>query len=234
MCAAGRWLMPCWHPIHTTVSLGWPICARLRRSRCMADRERTLPMTDPWFRQIVVSQGTFWSCWSWRSKSAASTHRCNCSPQGTRRKTLDDKPVACPHLDARASAPAPDPLFAQVFKRHTAKVDYDTAHAVAPDTLAITGRGGGPTGEFGATVQAQQVQELRRICWESARWRYPLRAPCWRSAPEPRGAGADRQHRDGISIMSPMARLADAIGQFDRDNAPAPDSSAFQNCRQAL
>lgn len=210
-----------------------PWLADLREAQAITlyvDRERTLPMTDPWFRQIVVSQGTFLELLVMALKERGIDPQVQLFPQGEPgEKTLDDKPVARLTWTPGASAPAPDPLFAQVFKRHTAKVDYDTAHAVAPDTLAQLGAVVGPQVKFGATVQAQQVQELRRICWESAKVEISTPRTMLESLRLSRvGPAQIAQHRDGISIMSPMARLADAIGQFDRDNAPAPDSSAFK------
>ena len=40
------------------------------------------------------------------------------------------------------------------------------------------------------------------------------------------GASEIAQHRDGISLTSPMVAALERLGLFDRSQAPAPDSSA--------
>ena len=77
-CAAGPSAMPSSRPTRTTASRGWSTCARPDAITLYVDRERLLPETDPWFRQIVVSQGTF---------IEALVHRA--APARARRRSVD-------------------------------------------------------------------------------------------------------------------------------------------------
>ena len=114
------------------------------------DRTRLLPMTDPWFRQIVVSQGTFLKSLVLALRERGLRPEVQLFPQGEfKPRGVDDRPVArvsWAGTSAPAAALAPpalqsppmpgkDPLFAQLLLRHTAKVDYDTTRTVAPATL---------------------------------------------------------------------------------------------------
>src|SRR5918993_1036874 len=57
---------------------------------------------------------------------------------------------------------AADPLFAQILRRHTAKVDYDTSRPVAPATLeSLRGALVDPAVLYGATVDPARRDALR-------------------------------------------------------------------------
>ncbi len=203
------------------------------------DRERLLPMTDPWFRQIVVSQGTFIESLVIALNERGIDPRVTLFPQGEfAPRTIDDRPVAriqwaassatLPHPNARK-----DPLFAQLLRRHTAKVDYDTTRPVAASALAALH--GALTGSadlgvaFGGTLEPARVEPLRSLCWESARVELLTPRTVMESVKLTRVGPAEiAQHRDGISINSPMPRLFDALGLFDRSSAPAEGSAAYK------
>ena len=100
------------------------------------DRERMLPMTDPWFRQIIVSQGTFLESLVIALRERGVEPTVQLFAQGEfKPREVDARPVAQISW-ASAAAVKKDPLFAQLLKRHTAKVDYDTTQAVAAQTVS--------------------------------------------------------------------------------------------------
>ena len=195
------------------------------------DRERLLPMTDPWFRQIMVSQGTFIEALVLALQARGMAARVQLFPQGTfSPRAVDDRPVArITWAPAEVSAP-PDPLFTHLLHRHTAKVDYDTARPVLPQALqelqsALTD----PQVRLGGTIETARVQALRTLCEESAR--VELRTPrtVMESVRLTRvGPGEITRHRDGISVNGWLPRVADALGAFDRSNPPAEGSTAFR------
>ena len=227
------------------------------------DRERMLPMTDPWFRQIVVSQGTFLESLVLALRERGLRPEVQLFPQGEfKPREVDDRPVARvswvgnPVASvAPASAPASpgkespqmpgkDPLFAQLLLRHTAKVDYDITRAVAPATLdalrsALT-RGGvdadasGMYGrvdgvKFGGTVDADKLEPLRTLCWESARTELLTPRTLMESVRLTRvGPGEIAQYRDGISVNGWLPRMASSVGAFDRTGPPAQGSTAYK------
>ena len=196
-----------------------------------ADRARTLPMTDPWFRQIIVSQGTFLELLVMALKQRGVDPQVQLFPQGEPgEKTLDDRPVARVSWTPGAPAPAKDPLFAQILKRHTAKVPYDTTRPVDPAHIealkaavpAITGL------TFGATLEPGRVAALRTLCVESAKVEIGTPRTVLESLQLMRVGPAEiAQHRDGISSMSPMIRTLSAVGMFDRNAAPAVGSTGY-------
>ena len=195
------------------------------------DRERLLPMTDPWFRQIVVSQGTFIESLVIALKQRGIDAQVTLFPQGEfAARQLDDRPVARIHWTSGAPAPAPDPLFAQLLRRHTAKVDYDTTRPVAYATLAKLEPALGDNGvRYGATADAARVDALRTLCWDSARAELLTERTVMESIKLTRvGPDEIARHRDGISVNGLLPRAAAMLGAFDRSRPPAGGSSAYK------
>ena len=195
------------------------------------DRERLLPMTDPWFRQIVVSQGTFIESLVIALKQRGIDAQVTLFPQGEfAARQLDDRPVARIHWTSGAPAPAPDPLFAQLLRRHTAKVDYDTTRPVADATLAKLEPALGDNGvRYGATADAVRVDALRTLCWDSARAELLTERTVMESIKLTRvGPDEIARHRDGISVNGLLPRAAAMLGAFDRSQPPAEGSSAYK------
>jgi hypothetical protein len=193
------------------------------------DRERLLPATDPWFRQIVVSQGTFIEALVIALKQRGVSPKVELFPLGEfAPRQLDDRPVARITWTPGA-ATAKDPLFAQLLRRQTAKVDYDTTRSVAPATLqALAGAATDPGVRFGSTVDAQRVQVLRTLCEESARVEISTPDTVLESLRLTRiGPDEIGRHRDGISINGWLPRIAVSLGAFDRNSAPAQGSVGF-------
>ena len=229
------------------------------------DRSRMLPMTDPWFRQIVVSQGTFLESLVVALRERGLSPEVQLFPQGEfKPHEVDDRPVArvswagdAAPVDSPAApasvlsavsavsavsaaslldlATGKDPLFAQLLRRHTAKIDYDTTRPVAPATLdalrsvlndpevAVAGV------KFGGTVDAARLEPLRTLCWESARTELLTPRTVMESVQLTRiGPAEIAQHRDGISVNSMLPRLAAMVGAFDRSNPPAEGSTAYK------
>ena len=134
-------------------------------------------------------------------------------------RELDDRPVAQVSWAAVAgavtgAAPAlKDALFGQLLLRHTAKIDYDTARAVAPGVLdQLRAAVVNPAVRFGGTVEAQALAPLRAICWESAKVELLTLRTIMESLKLTRVGPAEiAQHRDGISVNSMVPRIASAL-----------------------
>lgn len=199
------------------------------------DRERLLPETDPWFRQIVVSQGTFVEALVLALRERGVTPDVQLFPEGEfAPRTLDDRPVARISWRPARAVAAPqgrDPLFAQLLRRHTAKSDYDTARPVAAATVeqlrtALVD----PSVRLGGSIEPALRDTLRTLCWESARVELLTPRTVIESLRLTRvGPEEIARHRDGISINGLMPRLADRFGAFDRSQPPAEGSTAYQS-----
>ena len=139
------------------------------------DRQRMLPETDPWYRQIVVSQGTFIESLVIALKERGIAPTVALFPEGEfEPRQVDSRPVARISWTVGAAAPPRDPLFAQLLLRHTAKVAYDTTREVKPATLqmlrdAVADLAADAPVRFGSTIEPALRDELRKLCWESAK-----------------------------------------------------------------
>lgn len=202
------------------------------------DRERMLPETDPWFRQIVVSQGTFLELLVIALKERGIAPQVQLFPEGEfAPRAMDARPVARVTWTPAAPAPSKDPLFAQILKRHTAKIDYDTARPVAPAALQALGGVLAATPEFGlrfgGTVDSARLDPLRTLCMASAKVELLTPRTLMESLRLTRvGPDEITRYRDGISLNAPTVRALSAVGLFDRTSPPTEGSMAYNNMMQ--
>jgi len=193
------------------------------------DRGRLLPETDPFSRQMMMSQGTFLELLDLAAKQKGLRAEITLFPQGVfAPTTVDARPTARIRLAPDASV-KPDPLFAQVFLRRTHREAYEAREpeAAALQAIAASVRPHAVRVGFVGTAQAELMQQHRRIAMEA--WRIELVTP--RTVMESIqvlrvGPKEISQHRDGISLNDPMVRALAAVGLFDRSTAPAPDDAA--------
>lgn len=193
------------------------------------DRERLLPQTDPFSRQMMMSQGTFLELLDLAARQKGLRAEFTLFPQGAfGPKALDDRPTALVRLMPDPSV-LPDPLFGQIFRRHTNREFYETR---APDANALKAIADSVAPHpiqagFVGSDQERSLQQHRAIAM--AAWRTELVTP--RTLLESYqvlriGPGEIVRHRDGIAINAPLLRIINALGLFDRTKASAPDSSA--------
>jgi Nitroreductase family len=211
------------------------------------DPDRLLHETDPFGRQILIGHG----CFIELLVMALAQHGLQADvalwPEGEMPPSLKDwdrRPVARIRV-ARGSRP--DPLFAQVLRRHTPKVDFDTARPVSDSVLRQVLK---DTGEYQSapvhadgTVQAARVQALRDLCWEASKAELLTARTVMESLRLTRiGPDEILAHRDGISINSLVPRAASALGLFDRTQPPPAGSTGYKqmmgrfdgHCRSAM
>ena len=216
----------------------WLLDLRERdRITLYCDRERLLPETDPFGRQILIGHGAFLELLAMALAQQGVHCEVQLWPEGELARELKDwqrLPVAHVHLSAGG---APDPLFAEVLRRHTPKVRFDTARAVSVDTLQslIAGVRADGVVRAGGTVDMARVLPLRTLCVVAARVELTTPRTAMESVRLTR-VGPDEilAHRDGIAINGRMARIATSLGQFDRTAPPAEGSLAFKQTMQVF
>jgi hypothetical protein len=200
------------------------------------DPERVLPETDPMGRQILIGHGSFLELLVISLAEQGLAAQVQLWPQGelpaqlSQWKVAANSPVARITLQA-APGQVKDPLFAHILKRHTSKLNYDISREVSSETLQklLAGHASDRL-QLGGTVQAQQIQAMRKLCMDSAMVEISTPATMMESIRLIRiGPAEIAQHRDGISINSPFVRIVTALGHFDRSQAPAPGSPGFKN-----
>ncbi|MFO6420241.1 Acg family FMN-binding oxidoreductase [Hylemonella sp. W303a] len=186
---------------------------------------RLLPETDPWHRQMMLSQGTFLELLDLAARQRGLRADVILFPQGEfETRTVDSRPTAHIRLVADSTV-KPDPLFAQVFRRRTNREAYEVREP-APNALqAIAAAVHDPLlrAGFVGGAEPQRLQEHRDIAMEA--WRIELQTPrtilesyrVLRVGPQEIAA-----HRDGLSLNTPLMRALVTLGLFDRGHPPEP------------
>ena len=194
------------------------------------DLRRLLPETDPWSRQLVISQGTFLELLQIAANERGYRADISMFPQGEfDAKTPDSRPTALIRLGKDDGVKA-DPLFAHIFNRHTHRGVYENRipNAQARQTLADSVK------DFSVqlglvTSEEASMQQHRAIAMDA--WRIEMQTPhtllesykVLRVGPQ-----EIAQHRDGISLNTPMVRGLVALNLFDRSKPSEPDSFAIK------
>ena len=194
------------------------------------DTRRLLPETDPWSRQLVISQGTFLELLDLAAKQKGYLAEINLFPEGEfDSKTPDGRPTARIRL-VSDTAVQPDPLFTQIFYRHTQRGLYESRIPDAEARQALADSVKDYPVRFGlVTADEPSMQKHREIAMEA--WRIELQTPhtlmesykLLRVGPE-----EIAQHRDGLYINTPMVRALVGLGLFDRSKPSDPDSSVIK------
>ncbi len=194
------------------------------------DLRHLLPQTDPWSRQLVISQGTFVELLDMAAKEKGYRAETEMFPQGEfDAKAADSRPTAHIRL-VRDAEVQRDPLFAHIFQRHTHRGLYESRipNADARQALADSVKDF-PVQVGMVTADEASMKQHRQIAMDA--WRIEMQTP--RTLLESYkvlrvGPQEIAQHRDGVSINTPMVRSLVALGLFDRSKPSEPDSSAVQ------
>lgn len=191
------------------------------------DRLRLLPETDPNGRQVLIGMGAFLELLVQALAQRGRDADVALFPAGepATLAQLPAQPVA--RITLRAGG-QPDPLFAQVLRRRTAKGAFDSTRPVTATTLLALAPSVQPsTVQWGSELDAQRVRQIGELCLQALRIEFATPRTVMESIRLVRvGPEEIAKHRDGISVNSPMARFAATFGFFDRNNPPAPGSTA--------
>ena len=229
---ARRWILsyailaPNSHNLQSwVVDLGVPDQILLR-----CDGNRLLPETDPFSRQIMMSQGTFLELLDIAARERGLRAEIALFPEGAfGPDQLDQRPVARIRLSPDPTV-TKDPLFAQILKRRTNRSAYDLARPVPAAAWQAMADAVKPDPMRFGFVGAQRPEVLtQHRAIAAAAWRIELVTP--RTIMESYkvlrvGAAEIAQHRDGLSLMDPTVVWLNRFGLFDRSKAPGPEDFA--------
>ena len=195
------------------------------------DLTRLLPETDPFSRQMILSQGTFLEILDLASRQRGLRAETMVFPEGAfGAERLDARPTARVRLvpDPAVSA---DPLFDQILRRHTNREPYAARAPEASVLQAIRDSVVGYPVTIGFVGPDEPAGLLahREIAMEA--WRVEMTTP--RVLLEAYkvlrvGPREIAEHRDGIALNAPMVRLLTALGLFDRTRPSDPDSTTVR------
>jgi hypothetical protein len=194
------------------------------------DRDRLLPETDPFSRQIMMSHGTFLELADIAAREHGFRAEIALFPEGAYPPDrIDARPVARVKIIADAAARR-DPLFAEILKRRTNRNAYDLARAIpaaAWQAMADVVKPNPLTFGYVDAGKPDALQRHRAIAAEA--WRIELVTPRtilesykWLRV----GASEVARHRDGLSLMDPTIVWLTRFGLFDRSKAPGPNHFA--------
>jgi len=194
------------------------------------DTNRLLPGTDPYFRQIMMSHGTFLELLDIAARQRGYRADIKLFPEGAfATGKIDNRPVARIRLLEDAGVQK-DPLFSQILRRHTSREPYDINRNVPAAALQAMTESVQPYPvHFGyaGLDQSERLASHRAIA--AAAWQVELTTPDkimetyhWLRV----GGSEIARHRDGISINDPVVTMLTRFGLFDRTKAPKPDDAA--------
>ena len=196
------------------------------------DTARLLPATDPFGRQIMMGAGACLELLVMAAAERGQRAELALFPEGEPGAQLDRRPFARVRLDPDAGV-ARDPLFAQVLRRRTDRRAYDPVHAInAADLQALRAAASARPVQFGVAAgdaDATRLASIRSTVREAWRIELGTEATMMESMRLLRiGRAEIDQHRDGISLTSPMMVALDKTGLLDRSRFPGADSQAIQ------
>jgi len=196
------------------------------------DLGRLLPETDPYFRQIMMSHGTFLELLDMAAREKGLLAEIDLFPEGAFDATkIDQRPVARVRLAADKNVKR-DPLFAEITRRRTNREAYETK-TIPPEAIrGITDSVADHPVRIGFVGNDKPDLLTRHRTIAAEAWRIELVTPrtilesykVLRVGPE-----EIAKHRDGISLNKPFVRLLASLGLFDRSKAPSPGDSAITN-----
>lgn len=194
------------------------------------DRARLLPQTDPTSRQIVIGCGCFLE--TLRIAAAEQDYRVEQQlfPQGAwLDNAVGETPLARLVFTEDANV-AHDPLFAQILRRRSSKVDYRANEPARNEHVAaIAGAVENEVISFGWTAAPVDVAELRTIAAAAYRVESNTHRTHMETVERLRmGADEIAAHRDGLSIHGPGIWLMKKVGAISKETLADPKSLAFK------
>jgi hypothetical protein len=190
------------------------------------DRDRLLPLTDPYNRQITIGLGCFLELMRMAASHDGQRVVITPFPEGSDDRALDGRPVARAVFEADPSV-VPDPLFAHALDRRSNKEPYDIARPLPADALAQLDAA--VSTRFGGTVDAQEVTRWRALTHEALR--IEIETPrTYKESVDLFRIGRDEVDAspDGIDFTGPMFEVMAATGLFTRASTLDPTSRAYQ------
>jgi hypothetical protein len=194
------------------------------------DRDRLLPATDPYSRQIMIGHGTFLELLDQAAAAAGYRADIRTFPKGEfGPHKIDDRPVAEIAL-AKDAARKPDPLFAQVLARRTNREAFDLARPL--DAAMVKGLQSvplDPAVRLSLATASPRLGALRQLAVDGLIKEIRTPHTFEESIQLMRiGAGEIARHRDGISIHGPMMWWLKQFGMLSKAALRDPSTKSFQ------
>jgi len=193
------------------------------------DRDRLLPVTDPFNRQIVIGFGAVLAYFQMALRQFGQSAESTIFPDGEPAPLLDDRPIARLKLLGALEAPG-DPLFPRILDRRTdrgAYADQSVEPAAFADLLASPNVQG--------TIDAGRVERLRALVYEGAKIEAHTPAAHGESVERTFiGARDVAAHPWGISLDQPVMSAMNTVGILTKAKMATPGTTAFNEALKYL
>jgi len=192
------------------------------------DKDRHLPETDPYDRQITIGLGCFIETLVIAASNDGYRADVEAFPEGDAMPFLDERPVARIRLSKDATVKA-DPLFAQILSRRSNKEAYSNDRELPDEAFISLDRIGKHTGGVGLSSEAETMKRLRQIALDAMRVEYGTAAALGESIDLMRiGKSEIIANPDGIDLGGPFMETLSLLGQLDRKTMRDPSSYAWK------
>ncbi len=199
-----------------------------------ADLEKLLPETDPMNRQITVGLGCFLEVM--RMAAAQYGYRVDLTlfPDGQSHEQLDTRPIAHA-VFTKDSGQKTDPLFQHVMSRRSNKEPFDISRPVAPHALTQLEDAVSADVQFGGSVDAQDIAELRELTHNALKIEVETPRTYQESVDLFRiGHREVNANPDGIDFSGPLFETLHLTGMFSRETATDTSSTAYKSGLDAV
>lgn len=191
------------------------------------DPDRSLPVTDPFDRQITIGCGAFLELLAMAAREEGYRADITPFPEGEDMARLDRRPVA--RVEFVSDAGDPDPLFAHVLDRRSNKGVYE-AREVDADLLSDIANAARCYGVTAKSVgKSATTTRLRDLTWRAHEREVTTPDAMQESVDLMRiGAREVSANPDGIELEGATLAAGKLLGIVTRESLADPSSSAFQ------
>ncbi len=194
-----------------------------------ADRNRLLPETDPFGRQIVIGCGAFLEMIAQAAPRLGLVADIQPWPEGAPGPQLDDRPFARVVLRADAGVKA-GPLFDQIVRRRTERTPFLQDRPSDAAVQSVLAAAAGPGLVAGETREPDLRDQLVSISWKG--WEIESRTP--RTHMESVrlmriGQAEIARNPDGIALSGGMMEVMALTGIITREALADPNSTASRS-----
>lgn len=214
-----RWQALSWAMLAPSPHNLQPWLADLRepdRIRLRVDRQRLLPQTDPFQRQILIGCGAFLELLQMAAGHAGWHTDIELLPQGSYGPdAVDDRPFADVWF-TRDAGVAADPLFASVRQRRTNRRPYAEHQPAEADLARLAQAAERPGIRLGMTTEPARVQAIAALAAEGCRLEFSD-AALWAESVATLRVGTDAVavEPSGTPVLGVTAWWADRLGLLD-------------------
>jgi hypothetical protein len=193
------------------------------------DRTRLLPMTDPYSRQVMIGQGTFLELLA--IAAAEQGYRADVAlfPEGEYpTRETSDAPIA-QVVFRRDPAIRPDPLFAQILRRHTTRSEYEPHPLEPAHSAQLRALSGSPDVGYTLIETEPVLSGVRAIAADAFSDEMTNLRTLKETVDRSRIGAVDiAAHRDGLSFHGTFFWWAHALGIMTPQAMLTPGSIAFK------